>query len=253
MKVDLLNRAQLSIINKNNFRYPLSIAEKDYMLGIVLGILYESSVRDKLVFKGGSALHHLYLNQLRFSEDLDFTVLGKITLDEVKEILGNYEFLKVKEEFVSRFTIKIGKLQYQGPLGLANWIKLNFDLAGNVFKKPIWREHKNIFGLQLKVLSMGVEEIVAEKIRAIFERARYRDFYDLTMTFKKYQLYKMSIYKILQTKELKRDLNREDIISNWEVAKEGKRKDSERIWYREEIGEDEIDTFLESLFVSLKL
>ncbi len=30
MKIDLLSRAQLSIINKNSLRYPLAIAEKDY-------------------------------------------------------------------------------------------------------------------------------------------------------------------------------------------------------------------------------
>jgi len=82
MKIDLLNKAQLSIINKNNLRYPLAIAEKDYFLAIVLQIIYNSSLKDKLVFKGGTAIHHLYLDQLRFSEDLDFVALEPVSIDD---------------------------------------------------------------------------------------------------------------------------------------------------------------------------
>jgi predicted nucleotidyltransferase component of viral defense system len=78
MKIDLLSKAQLSLINKNNLKYPLAIAEKDYMLAVILKILYSSSLKDKLIFKGGTAIHHLYLNQLRFSEDLDFTAIDAI-------------------------------------------------------------------------------------------------------------------------------------------------------------------------------
>ena len=80
MKIDLLDKAQLSIINKNNFRYPLQIAEKDYFLAVVLKIIYSSKIKDKLIFKGGTAIHHLYLDQLRFSEDLDFTAKDKISI-----------------------------------------------------------------------------------------------------------------------------------------------------------------------------
>jgi predicted nucleotidyltransferase component of viral defense system len=78
MNIDLLSKAQLSLINKNNLKYPLAIAEKDYMLAVILQILYSSSLKDKLIFKGGTAIHHLYLNQLRFSEDLDFTAIDTI-------------------------------------------------------------------------------------------------------------------------------------------------------------------------------
>ena len=86
MKIDLLSRAQLSIFNKNSFRYPLQVAEKDYFLAIVLQIIYSSKLKDVLVFKGGTAIHHLYLDQLRFSEDLDFQTTGKITEDDLGDV-----------------------------------------------------------------------------------------------------------------------------------------------------------------------
>lgn len=71
MIIELLDRTELNIRNKK-LNYPLAIAEKDYFLAIVSKIIYNSPLREKLVFKGGTALHHTYLPELRFSEDLDF-------------------------------------------------------------------------------------------------------------------------------------------------------------------------------------
>ncbi len=75
MTIELLNKTELQIANKH-FKYPLAIAEKDYFLALVSKIIYDSPLSEKLVFKGGTALHHIYLEQLRFSEDLDFTAAG---------------------------------------------------------------------------------------------------------------------------------------------------------------------------------
>ena len=59
MTLELLTKAQLQIINRRSkLRYPLEFAEKDYFLALVSKIIYDSPLRDKLVFKGGTALHH---------------------------------------------------------------------------------------------------------------------------------------------------------------------------------------------------
>ena len=71
--IKLISRDKLSIINRQNFKYPLAIAEKDYFLALVSKIIFESKLSNKLIFKGGTALHHVYLPQLRCSEDLDFS------------------------------------------------------------------------------------------------------------------------------------------------------------------------------------
>lgn len=72
MTLELLNKTQLQIINRRNFRYSLDVAEKDYFLALVSKIIYESTLNDKLVFKGGTALHHTYLPQMRFSESVSW-------------------------------------------------------------------------------------------------------------------------------------------------------------------------------------
>jgi len=57
----MLSRQQLEILNRKSFRYPLQIAEKDYMLALVLQLISQSPLGKKLVFKGGTALHHCFL------------------------------------------------------------------------------------------------------------------------------------------------------------------------------------------------
>ena len=52
MKIDLLDRPQLEVLNKRGPQYNLQDAEKDYFLAVILGIIYGSGLKDKLVFKG---------------------------------------------------------------------------------------------------------------------------------------------------------------------------------------------------------
>lgn len=61
MNTPLITRQQLEIINRRTLRYPLQIAEKDYFLTVVMQIISSSKWKDKLVFKGGTALSHCYL------------------------------------------------------------------------------------------------------------------------------------------------------------------------------------------------
>mgnify|MGYP001593551736 CR=1 FL=1 len=81
------------LINKK-LKYPLAVAEKDYFLAIVSKIIYESPLRNKLIFKGGTALYHTYLPQLRFSEDLDFSSnknpMGIVVCIKVKDMKKFY-------------------------------------------------------------------------------------------------------------------------------------------------------------------
>lgn len=51
--------------------------EKDYVLGWLLrGIGSDPALRAHWVFKGGTCLKKCFVETDRFSEDLDFTVLG---------------------------------------------------------------------------------------------------------------------------------------------------------------------------------
>ena len=248
MQLLQLTKRELEIINRKNFAYPLAIAEKDYLLTIVSKIIYDSPLRKKLVFKGGTALHHCYLPQLRFSEDLDFTATDKsITIEEVKAIFEPYDFLSVKKEYVSPATIKIEKLQYRGPLSFAGSLKLEIDHLQNVILPVKVLSYKNIWKVQTKVRVMDEREVCAEKIRASSDRARYRDFYDLAMLFRNYKFDLKEISELIRQKEIRQPIAKKSILANWRFVKKDRKQEERVVYYAEAVPEQEIKEVLAKL------
>ncbi len=64
------------------------VIDHDYVLGCYLCFLgTQSTVQKKWLFKGGTALRKCYFEEYRFSEDLDFTVLGIISVENLRNVL----------------------------------------------------------------------------------------------------------------------------------------------------------------------
>ena len=193
-------------------------------------------------------MHHVYLPQLRFSEDLDFSSSTNIVeLDEVRNIFKNYDFLEIKKDFVSGATVKIEKLQYAGPLGQANSLKVEIDFLQNVILPPIEMDYENVYGIITKVRVMDIREIAAEKIRAMSDRVRYRDYYDFVMIIKKLKINLDEIIELVKQKEVRKTISTENILNNWELAKLDKQEDLQNIYYTEELSDDEIKNELDKL------
>src|SRR3989338_9053475 len=111
MNIPTITRQQLEIINRKSLKYPLHIAEKDYFLAFVMQVISRSTLGKNLVFKGGTALYHCYLDQYRFSEDLDFSANQKpVLLEQAREMFANIDCLSIKKDYLSNATIKIEKL-----------------------------------------------------------------------------------------------------------------------------------------------
>jgi len=53
-------------------------------------------------------------------------LIPQITLEEVTAALSA-DFLEIKDEHVSKATLKINRLKYNGPLGLPNSLKIEID------------------------------------------------------------------------------------------------------------------------------
>ncbi|MCK4540374.1 nucleotidyl transferase AbiEii/AbiGii toxin family protein [Candidatus Parcubacteria bacterium] len=247
MIIELLNKRELEIFNKH-LKYPLAIAEKDYFLALVSKIIYNSVLREKLVFKGGTALYHVYLKQLRFSEDLDFTAVKKpVIIDEIKKIFAPYDFLEIKKEHTSKATIKLERLKFNGPLGQPNSLKIDIDFIQNVVLPPVDMEYRNNYGVKTKVRVMDIREICAEKIRTISDRARYRDFYDLTMIFRNFKIHPEEIISLIKQKEIRRPITKKSMLKNWKIVKQDKRNGLSSIYYSEEISDNEIQQMIKGL------
>jgi predicted nucleotidyltransferase component of viral defense system len=64
------------------------VIDLDYVLGCYLCFLgNQSPTQEKWVFKGGTALRKCYFKEYRFSEDLDFTVFGMVSVEDIRNVL----------------------------------------------------------------------------------------------------------------------------------------------------------------------
>ena len=245
MNIALLNKSDLSILNKKSLKYRLADAEKDYLLAVVSKIIYNSPLGNALVFKGGTAIHHCYLPQTRFSEDLDFTSLDKaIKLQDIKAVLAAYDFLEVKEDYVSKSTIKIERLKYFGPLVLPGSLKIEMDFTQNVVLPAKTLIYKNAWRVNTMVKVMDIKEICAEKIRASSDRARFRDFYDLVLLFDGFQFDAREIAGLIKQKEIRNPITTDSILGNWKIARKEREAELSGVYYAKEISGSMVETII---------
>ncbi len=163
-------------------------AERDYLQELLLFGLY-SEVGPELVFKGDTCLYKLH-KLSRFSEDLDFTLAKRLDLEEVvRKAVEGLRFLgvsgRVKEVKRHRRELDF-RLLFRGPLYRGSreslcFIPLNISLRERVILGP---ERMTISSMyreipSFDVFSMRAEEMLAEKVRAIFVREKPRDLYDI--------------------------------------------------------------------------
>lgn len=244
----MITRQQLQIRNRRTLKYPLDIAEKDYYLTEAIKLISESPLGEQLVFKGGTALHHCYLPQHRFSEDLDFTAQDPdLTLERVVSALESTGQFTVRKRYESRATIKIERLWYVGILAQPGAIKVEVDRVQNVVLPPVIRPYANVWGIEVRVRTMDLREIAAEKIRAAATRVRYRDFYDLTLILEDQSIEIDQLVNLVRQKEVRAPIGPEQIRANWQQAQQQADDDLRSIHCSRTIEHEQISATLERL------
>lgn len=157
---------------------PLGTIEKDFILIYILKKIYESNLKDKLVFKGGTALHKLYLHK-RISIDLDFTEIKPIKINELRRIIEDKEInSKIKDVNQTGNSTRI-VLSYTSVLEYKNNIILDISKREKPILKLIIKKLKSPYFKDIEILTFQLKELIAEKIRAIIQRNKPRDYLDL--------------------------------------------------------------------------
>jgi uncharacterized protein len=209
-------------------KLPLGIIEKDFVLTHVLKKIYESSLKNKLVFKGGTALHKLYLHK-RISMDLDFTELEEIKIEELKKIIQDKEInSEIKEVNETPISVKI-ILSYNSLLEHKNSIILDISKREKPILELIEKKLESPYFEEFSTLTFQLEELVAEKIRALIQRNKPRDYLDIyyllnqkdTQVFwdieKAMDLAKQKLQRVNDTFEIKRIFDNLDLVKSlWE-------------------------------------
>jgi predicted nucleotidyltransferase component of viral defense system len=194
-------------------RLQANVVEKDYALGWFLaGIAAHPVIGHQWVFKGGTCLKKCYFETYRFSEDLDFTLqdaehLNEKFLAEVFEEIGELVYeacgLQLPSE-ARKFEVFTnprsnpsaqGRVGYRGPLGRAgDPPRIKLDLATDEVlvltpvQRPVHHPYSDLPEAGIHVLSYSFEEVFAEKMRALAERQRPRDLYDVVHLYRRQDL-----------------------------------------------------------------
>ena len=185
------------------------VVEKDYVLGWMLaGIYGHEDLADSWIFKGGTCLKKCFFETYRFSEDLDFTLrkpehLDASFLQDTFSEIGEWIYDQTGIEFpADRQAFDIyqnprgqdscqGKISYRGPVSPTHAlprIKLDLTADERVVLPPvraqIFHPYSDAPEDGIEVLAYDYVEAFAEKFRALAERTRPRDLYDVVHLYR---------------------------------------------------------------------
>lgn len=159
--------------------------ERDYVLAHVLTAISRRDERGQIVFKGGTALRLCYFESCRYSADLDFSLVGDLSVDGARQLVE--DALADCQERVEFPTLRLNdatppRIEYVGPLGRAKPRSLKLDLADDELVEdtatlPIVSRYPDHEPCNCLVYTL--DEVAAEKLRCIIQRRQCRDLYDL--------------------------------------------------------------------------
>lgn len=149
-------------------------------------IFNDPFLAEHLAFRGGTALHKLYLQpQQRYSEDLDFV---QIKAEPIGEVLNH---LRSALAFLGKAKVEVGEtmatMKFRFESEIPPMVPLRLKIETNCrehFAELGW--HKMPFAVQsswytgsCQLTTYKIEELLETKVRALYQRKKGRDLYDL--------------------------------------------------------------------------
>ena len=180
-------------------RIPETVLDRDYCLSWFLVGLSRSPLRDRLAFKGGTALKKCFFADYRFSEDLDFTLTQETSWEEIERHLAvafeetrRASGVEIRLDHLDRHSHENSHtfyLGYEGPLPSVHGktVKTDITIRERIVlgldDRPILRGYEEYRDLpeDARVRAYSLSEVAVEKTVALLDRARNepRDLYDL--------------------------------------------------------------------------
>jgi len=171
--------------------------EQDLIIVRVLVELFSDELlNNALAFRGGTALHKLYLQpQTRYSEDIDLVQINSEPINPIlKQIRERLSFLGTKRTVKQH--IHNNTIIYRFDTNTLPVINMRLKIEINT------REHFHVLGLkqipykiengwfsgECKLKSYELEELLGTKLRALYQRRKGRDLFDLYWALKNEQV-----------------------------------------------------------------
>ncbi len=161
--------------------------EQDLIISRALvDIFSDEFLRENLAFRGGTALHKLYLHPAaRYSEDIDLVQIKPGAIKPIMQRLENvitifegkritqvrghgakalYRFTSEYEEIRMRLKLEINCQEH---FNLLNWVNFPFKVESE------W------FSGKAEIRTYNINELLGTKLRALYQRSKGRDLFDL--------------------------------------------------------------------------
>ena len=156
---------------------------REYCQHLFLAAFYRHREAGRVLFKGGTALRIVY-GSPRFSEDLDFSGFGVsvTTLEDlVTDTLGDMERAGLEVNIEEAKTTSGGYLGLISTRMADHRIEIQLEISLRHRDKP--SPHTAVIASALypayTLLHLPEDRLVAEKLQALAQRGKARDFYDL--------------------------------------------------------------------------
>src|SRR5208283_3822091 len=197
-KLEMLTQPQVQRYSVECGLRDLMIAEKEVVLTFLLQLLSERGILDRLAFKGGTCLRKMFVgSQGRFSTDLDFTGIEEhdheeIILDMMQAFEQPFHGIQFAIPDDSYYETQDGLSWGVNPTYSHDW---NASGVSEVKLQISRRETPTLPTVRLpqieqsyfklwpfvpsEIICLALPEILAEKIRACYQRNKARDIYDL--------------------------------------------------------------------------
>jgi predicted nucleotidyltransferase component of viral defense system len=164
----------------------LAQIEQDLVISRALVDLYRDPyIKEALVFRGGTALNKLFIKPpARYSEDIDFVQkraepIGK-TIDTLRKLLQPW-----LKDPVWKITKRSAKLvyKYETINKLPAKLKIEINTTEHFQVLPLQKEFFTVesdwFIGSSEIVTYSIDELIATKLRALYQRRKGRDLFDL--------------------------------------------------------------------------
>ena len=161
--------------------------EQDLVISrILIEIFSDEFLNKNLAFRGGTALHKLYLNPApRYSEDIDLVQIKEGPIKPILQRIGEivtffeeprntqvkghgaralYRFTSEYEEIRLRLKLEINCKEH---FKVMDWVEFPFEMEN------AW------FSGKTNIKTYNVNELLGTKLRALYQRKKGRDLFDL--------------------------------------------------------------------------
>lgn len=161
--------------------------EQDLVICRGLSELFNDNfISEHLAFRGGTALHKLYLSpQPRYSEDIDLVQIKaepiKDTIDRIRNLLSFLGEPVIKQKANNNTMIYRFESEFAPVMPLRLKIETNcrehFNILG--FEKIPFSVDSQWYQGSCNITTYKLEELLGTKLRALYQRRKGRDLFDL--------------------------------------------------------------------------